>query len=149
MAPSLQKKNPPSSSERTARRNRFILSVDDEPAILYTRAILLQRAGYGVLNASDDAEALKVLADYPVALVLLDYEMPGMDGGMIACAMKAAKPEVPIVIVSAQRVPSMLLTCADGFVEKGATGLLLEKISQFLSPGASQDSDGAGQSAEV
>ncbi len=149
MASSLPTKVLPKSGKQAAHHNSFILSVDDEPAILLTRAVLLQRAGYGVLNACDGAEALKFFAEYPIALVLLDYEMPGMDGGMIACAMKAAKPQVPVIIVSAERVPDELLTCADCFVDKGASGLLLEKISQFLAPGASQGSDGASRSAKV
>jgi CheY-like chemotaxis protein len=145
----LAPKETPSDSERMARHTGFILSVDDEPAILFTRAILLQRLGYGVLNASDGAEALKVFASYPIALVLLDYEMPGMDGGMIARAMKAAKPDVPVIMVSAGRVPSEALTSTDCFIDKGASVLLLEKISEFLAPAASQDSNGTNWSAEV
>lgn len=149
MAPSSPIKLKPQRDKRGVRHNRFILSVDDEPAILFTRALLLQQAGYGVLNASDGTEAMSVFVDYPVGLVLLDYEMPGMDGGMIACAMKAAKPEVPVIIVSADRVPAEHLTCADCFVDKGANGLLLEKIRQLMNPDASQDVDGKSRSAKV
>jgi CheY-like chemotaxis protein len=61
-----------------------ILSVDDEPGILFTRQKLLENAGYEVLSAADGEQALHFFAAHDVDLVLLDYLMPGMDGGAVA-----------------------------------------------------------------
>ena len=72
-----------------ARVPWVILSVDDEPSILFTRHKLLQAAGYDVLSAADGEQALHFFAMHAVDLVLLDYAMPGIDGGIVAREMKA------------------------------------------------------------
>ena len=67
---------------------RLILSVDDEPSILLTREKLLEAAGYKVLSAAEGEAALNLFATNPVHLVLLDFAMPGMDGGAVAKELK-------------------------------------------------------------
>src|SRR5258708_6336243 len=85
--------------------SKVILSVDDEPVILFTREKILQAEGYDVLSAPDGEKALELFEAYPVDLVLLDYVLPGTDGGRISQTMKAHKPLVPIIIVSASFAP--------------------------------------------
>ena len=119
---------------------RLILSVDDEPAILWTRQQILETAGYEVLNAADGEQALRLFSNEPVELVLLDYVMPGADGGSIAQEMKRCKKSVPIVLVSASAVPEDTATCVDCRIEKGQGPLLLlETIAQFLLPASSRN----------
>jgi CheY-like chemotaxis protein len=111
----------------------LILSVDDEPTILSTRQLILEGAGYQVLSAADGNQALRLFCDEPVDLVLLDYVMPGIDGGLVAHQMKQLKRRVPILLVSASPVPEDTLTCIDYRCDKGQGPLqLLEKISEFL-----------------
>jgi CheY-like chemotaxis protein len=113
---------------------RLILSVDDEPGILWTRQQILESTGYDVLSAADGQQALALFDSQPVDLVLLDYLMPGMDGGTVAHEMKARKPSVPVVIVTASPISEGTLTCADCRIDKGqGPALLLEKIRQLLS----------------
>src|SRR5271166_3474288 len=81
-----------------------ILSVDDEPGILFTRQRLLENAGYEVLSAADGEQALHFFTANPIDLVLLDYLMPHMDGGVVAQEMKNRKPLVPVIVVSASPV---------------------------------------------
>jgi CheY-like chemotaxis protein len=76
-----------------------ILSVDDEPGILSSREWLLQHEGYHVLNAMEGEQALKLFQENPVDMVLLDYLMPGMDGGVVAQEMKRLRPDVPVIII--------------------------------------------------
>jgi len=116
--------------------SRLILSVDDEALILFTREHILQREGYTVISAWNGSEALKAFLRHVVDLVLLDYAMPEMDGGIVAHEMKQRKPEVPIIMVSANPVPDQAtLACIDCFVAKGqGPVLLLEKIRQLLEP---------------
>ena len=116
--------------------NKLILSVDDEPVILFTREIVLQREGYAVVSARNGGEALKAFLRHAVDLVLLDYAMPEMDGGTVAQEMKQHKPQVPIIMVSANQVPDQAtLTYIDCYVTKGqGPVLLLEKIRQLLEP---------------
>lgn len=57
-----------------------ILVVDDEPVIVKLLTVTLEKRGYDVVSASDGAEALDKVALSPPDLVLLDINMPGMDG---------------------------------------------------------------------
>jgi DNA-binding response OmpR family regulator len=114
-------------------RHRVILSVDDEPAILFTRGILLEDAGFKVLSAPDGKEALRFFASNRVDPVLLDLAMPGMDGAAVAEELKRLNDTVPVIMVSASPVARQTLTYADRFFEKGQNpGLLLEQINQLL-----------------
>jgi len=114
---------------------RLILSVDDEPAVLFTRERILQQAGYAVVSAPSGGEAMKAFLRHAIDLVLLDYGMPGMDGGIVAREMKRRKPLVPIVMVSADHAPDETRTCLDCFIAKaeGPT-FLLKQIRRLLEP---------------
>jgi CheY-like chemotaxis protein len=112
---------------------RLILSVDDEPGILASRQLILENEGYEVLSATDGEQALRMFAGQPVDLVLLDYVMPGMDGGAVAKEIKNHNPQVPIVLVTASPVEEQTLGCVDCFISKGdGPALLLAKIKQLL-----------------
>jgi CheY-like chemotaxis protein len=114
-------------------RRRLILSVDDEPALLFTREKILECEGYEVLSAADGEMALDALDANAVDLVLLDYKMPRMDGGTAAREMKRRAPHVPIIMVSANRVPGEALALVDCFIPKGqGPELLLAAIHQLL-----------------
>lgn len=112
---------------------KLILSVDDDLPLLYTRFKLLSAAGYGVLSAGDAAQALQIFADHPVDLVLMDYALPEMDGGMLAEAMKTHRPGTPIIMVSGVEVPEKVLALVNDFVMKGAgPEVLISSIEQVL-----------------
>ena len=119
----------------TNNTRRLILSVDDEPLIVYTRQKILECAGYDVLSAADGEQALRVFSEYSgcVDLVLLDYMMPGRNGGLVAREMKAIRAQVPIILVSASEVPRQILSCFDCRVDKGeGPATLLATISRML-----------------
>ena len=111
------------------------MSVDDEAAILYTRQAILQDAGYEVLNAIDGEQALHIFASYSacIDLVLVDYSLPGRDGGTLAEEMKRCKPSVPIILVSATATALETLTCVNGRINKGQSpAVLLGEIARLL-----------------
>ena len=113
--------------------SRLILSVDDERTILYTREVILQREGYDVLSAPDGEQALRLFSAHEIDLVLLDFVMPGLDGGVVARRMKLHNPQVPLIMVSANHVPEGALACTDAFVHKGdGPLLLLQQIQRLL-----------------
>jgi len=112
---------------------RLVLSVDDEPAILLTRERILEFAGYRVVSAKDGEQALQLFAEQPVELVLLDFKMPGVDGGIVAQRMKSSKPWVPILLVSASEVSDETLATVDCRIDKGHGPVpLLEKVAEYL-----------------
>jgi CheY-like chemotaxis protein len=122
-----------SSSRPSKNGTRLILSVDDEPGILVSRQLILESEGYEVLSASDGEQALRMFVSQPVDLVLLDYAMPGIDGGVVAKEIKNHNPRVPIVIVSASPIEEQSLVCVDCFISKGdGPVLLLATIKQLL-----------------
>jgi CheY-like chemotaxis protein len=129
-----------SSSPSDGRDGRkLILSVDDDLAVLYTRFKLLAAAGYGVLSASDAAQALQIFADYQVDLVLMDYALPEMDGGLLAEAMKTHRPDIPIIMISGVEVPEKVLALVNDFVTKGAGAqALISSIQQVLTASSSR-----------
>ncbi len=59
---------------------RRILVVDDEPNQLVTVSRILSRQGHDVLTAANGADALKILADGGIDILITDLNMPVMDG---------------------------------------------------------------------
>lgn len=96
------------------QRNQLILSVDDEPGLLFVREKLLESEGYSVLSAPDGEQALAIFAANGIDLVLLDYKMPGINGGVVAQRMKAQKPAVPIIMVSANQLSNIFKSISTG-----------------------------------
>jgi CheY-like chemotaxis protein len=80
-----------------------VLIVDDDDDICEILSEILVRAGYTVIAASNGAEALKVLESVRPSLILLDLNMPVMDGFELCRVRKldAAIAEIPTVIMSA------------------------------------------------
>jgi CheY-like chemotaxis protein len=80
-----------------------LLVVDDEFASLEVLALLLTGEGFRVLTASNGEEALQVLADNAVNLVITDYKMPKMDGSELCLRMLADArfADIPVIFTSA------------------------------------------------
>jgi CheY-like chemotaxis protein len=78
-------------------------------------------------------QALQVFESHHVDLVLLDYAMPGMNGGEVAQGIKQSRPNVPVVLMSGTQVPDAALTWVDSFLPKGqGPESLLSTIDRLL-----------------
>jgi len=110
--------------------------VDDELVGLKVRKILLERAGYRVLTAMDGPSGLAVFENEPIEAVVLDYSMPGMHGGEVAGRMRAIKPRVPILLLSAYiGLPAEVTRLVDLYMTKGeGAPMLLQKLESLLQP---------------
>jgi DNA-binding response OmpR family regulator len=102
-----------------------ILVVDDEARILSFLARGLEAEGYTVERASDGATALRRLDDVRYDLVILDLLLPRIDGLTVLRELSRAKPELPVLILSAR---SDLRTKLRGF-ELGASDYLAKPFA--------------------
>ena len=76
-----------------------ILIVDDEANLLEVLAV--ENMGYGTVTAETAEEALAVLEEREVHLVLSDLRLPGLSGRELMEKVKAANPDLPVVIMTA------------------------------------------------
>ena len=78
-----------------------ILLVDDEESIQLLYREEFEDEGYLVDSASNGVEALAKFSENPPDLVILDINMPGMNGIEVLRQMKEARTDVPIILSSA------------------------------------------------
>jgi CheY-like chemotaxis protein len=111
------------------------LCVDDRAASLEVRRLILEHEGYEVLTASDGPSGLELFASKPVDLVVLDYNMPEVNGAVVARKMRAMKPQVPVIMFSAYfEPPAEAAGVIDAYVAKGQNPrVLLDQISELIS----------------
>ena len=84
-----------------------ILFVDDDPSMLKMYSKRLELQGYGVITASDGEEAVAKAQAHVPALIILDIELPKLDGFGVCRAIKAnpATQHIPILMFTAKGPP--------------------------------------------
>lgn len=82
------------------RGEESILVVDDEPSLLALARDVLSQQGYKVLCGANGEEALNLLRNNPVDLVISDVIMPGMTGYELAGKIRFEFPDIKVLIVS-------------------------------------------------
>ena len=116
-----------------SHRKATILCIDDHWNGLVGRKILLENNGYEVLEATGGDEGLKLFLSRSVDAVVLDYQMPGMNGDVVAAKMKSAKSHVPIMLLSAYGLlPKSKLHTVDSFLSKSQPPKILLSTLQAL-----------------
>ena len=80
-----------------------ILLVDDHPISIQVAEAFLERAGYAVIRAEDGERALALAQSTAPAAILMDLNMPGMDGLEVTRRLKAdpATRAIPIIALTA------------------------------------------------
>jgi len=102
-----------------ARLRKTILCIDDHWNGLIGRKLFLESNGYEVLEATGGDEGLRLFRTHPVDAVVVDYQMPGMNGDVVAARMKRLKANVPILLLSAYGpLPEKKLQSVDTFLTK-------------------------------
>ena len=81
--------------------NRSILVVDDEVRYRELYARVLRSAGLDVLEAANAAEALGFVGREPLDMIISDVRMPGESGLDLLRRVRARKPELPFLLVTA------------------------------------------------
>lgn len=117
-----------------AQRPLLLLCIDDEKLGLEIRKAVLERAGYRVMTALDGNSGLELFRTQPIDGVVLDFFMPGMDGGQVAAEMRRNRPEIPILLLTAYiNLPQEVVQMAEFTLLKGeGPEELLSKIRLML-----------------
>jgi two-component system chemotaxis response regulator CheY len=114
----------PNGAAADAVRARIVLVVDDHESIRLLVRSALEGEGYVVVEAADGAEALRVTRATPPQLILLDWNMPVVNGPDFAAAYFVEPgPHAPIVLITAA------LLAGHRAAELGAVGFLTKPFS--------------------
>lgn len=96
-----------------------LLLVDDDRFMLDLLADVLAPDGYRILRAGSGPEALALLAQRGVQLLVCDQSMPGMDGTELCARVRALQPHIFRIILSAQESAGPIAAAlADGSVDR-------------------------------
>jgi two-component system nitrogen regulation response regulator NtrX len=112
----------------------LVLLVDDVPTMAEQYAYDLKRlGGYEVLTASDGASALDLMGQEAVDCVILDLEMPGMDGFEVLRTLGKRGVETPVIVYTGtgnyDRCVQAVRLCAYGFIDKAEP---MERVVQEI-----------------
>ena len=121
--------------------NGRVLVVEDNEQNLYLVRFLLEGAGWTVVAATDGPRALEEARSGPFRLVLLDIQLPGMDGHTVARELRRipALDGVPIVAVTSYAMLGDRERCLEagctGYIEKPINpDTFLEEVEGFARP---------------
>lgn len=112
---------------------RRILVVEDNPLNLKLIRDVLQVSGYDVVEAQSGEDGLRVAEEDPPDLVLMDLQLPGIDGTETLRRLRQGtlRPDVPVVAVTALAMAED----KDGAARAGFDGYIEKPISVRLLPG--------------
>ncbi len=104
---------------------RHVLVVDDSVMTRTLERTILEAAGYSVVVATDGAQALELLNEHRIDIIVSDVEMPRMDGLALTSAVRQDErwPNLPIVLVTSLDAPEQVergaAAGADAYIVKG------------------------------
>jgi len=119
--------------------NRRILLIEDNEQNRYLVTYLLQARGWEVVHAVDGPTGLALAATVAPALILLDIQLPGMDGYAVARALREspALAAIPVVAVTSYAMAGDRERCIEagcnGYIEKPIDPqVFATQVEQFL-----------------
>lgn len=125
---------------------RVVCVVEDDAAIRRGLVDSLTFAGYRVLECADGASARRVLFTADLDLVLLDVVLPGLDGLAFLPELRAARPKLPVLLVTARgaeedRVRGLKSGADDYVVKPFSASELLARVEAVLRRSAERPLD--------
>jgi two-component system, OmpR family, response regulator ResD len=116
-------------------RMKTILVVDDNERIRRIYRKMLSREGFRVLESSNADEANDLLLIYKVDLMLLDINMPSVDGVVFHLVTEMFHPDVKIIVASVYPLDDqkkMIKDAADYFDKSEGLKVLIQKVKSLL-----------------
>lgn len=103
--------------------NVKLLIVDDEERFLTTTTKLMEKRGINTKKASNGSDALRIIDESPVDVVILDVKMPGMDGVETLKRMKRNYPLIEVIMLTGH-----------GSVDSAVKGLRMGAFDYVMKP---------------
>jgi CheY-like chemotaxis protein len=118
--------------------SKTLLWIDDyEPGLALYKAVF-EGFGFNVLTASGGRKGLDLAASHDFDAVVVDYEMPEMDGGEVAAELKSSCPDLPIVMFTgSDAISHRARNLVDAVCDKaGSRNELLATIREIIGDSA-------------
>jgi two-component system response regulator FlrC len=121
----------------------LVLIVEDDSALRDALVATVELAGFAASSVADGRQALQMLEQQPVQLVVSDVQMEGMDGYALLQKVKAKLPDLPVVLMTAygtiqKAVEAMRAGAADYLVKPFDAEAMVEMLRRYL-PDVSDD----------
>ncbi len=117
----------------------LVLSIDDDPVTLKLIGKLLLGGGYNVIAVNSGLKGLRVISKNRPDLILLDVEMPGMDGYEVCARLQKCKATayIPVIFVTSftkkeDRAKAFSVGAVDYLVKPIQEDILLQKVSTHI-----------------
>jgi len=130
------KRGPPRPSANHPHRHLTVLFVEDDDLIRMVTTDMLEGLGHAVFEAADAGQALAVLKETRVDVLMTDIGLPGMSGDTLAVEARRLKPDLNVIFASG----------ADD-VPRGAMGADEEEIMMLHKPYDAESLDSVLQAA--
>ena len=111
-------------------RKVHLLIVDDDPVTREMMGVFFREKGYFVFLTKNGKEALHLLGEEQIDLVVTDYQMPEVDGGELVRGMKKFCPFIPVILITGRpfgvEMDTLFLEHLYGYFPKPVDLTLLE-----------------------
>jgi CheY-like chemotaxis protein len=113
---------------------RRLLWVDDSRPLLSLYKAVFERKGFQVIATTSAREALGYLSTTKVSAAVLDFDMPEMNGGMLASLIKQLVPTLPVILHTGNlEIPDCARYCVDAVCQKSTPSQeLMMAIDQLV-----------------
>ena len=117
-----------------------LLIIEDNPQNFYMMRFLLEKNGYAVIGAETGRDGFDAALRHLPRAILLDIQLPGMDGYAVAAELKTLPyvADIPVIAVTSYAMAGdkekVLTAGADGYIEKPINPeTFVDQIRQYLS----------------
>jgi two-component system chemotaxis response regulator CheY len=104
---------------------RTVLIVDDSETIRQSVAGALEQAGFAVATARDGVEGLQLIQDQAPSMVILDVNMPRMNGIELLESLDLRGPGLPVVLLTTEVQPTLMARAK----KAGARGWMVKPVN--------------------
>lgn len=128
---------------------RLVLVADDSPTNIFVLTALLRALGFRTLTAMNGLEAVRLACEHRPEIILMDMQMPGLDGIRATDRIREVLPTQPFVFIAVTASPDVTSTeafrraCFDGIITKPIElSVLRSMLARWLPNGPVMPQDG-------